>query len=781
MIQFLEGKYKKIINRIWTWSLRGLLCFVFYLIAVNYNLLWLFGGMPSLKELENPQSQLASVLYSEDGVELGKYFRENRSPVEFEELSPNIINALLATEDVRFSKHSGIDLRSTFRVITSFGGAGGGSTITQQLAKNLFDTRHLEEGDDENQYKGFLMKIPKVSTIIAKTKEWILAIRLEGRYTKQEILKMYLNEVEFGNNAYGIRVACKTYFAKDVNNLSVSEAAMLIGMLQNPDLYDPRRRPEKCLIRRNVVLGQMYRYGFLPQSEALALMDKPLGLNYTLENHNTGDAPYFREAIKKQLQAILKDLNSTRGENDQLNLYTSGLKIYTTIDSRMQRYAQDALYDHMRAIQAKFYEHWKGRNPWVDENMHEIKGFLKDAMKRTPRYKQLMNEFGGDETKVWEVLRKPVPMTVFSWEGEKDVTMSPMDSMNYYKRILNCGFTAMNPNDGHVKAWVGGINFKYFKFDHVRQSKRQPGSTFKPFVYAAAIESDVVTPCDNVTDQPITFGASDGIQGTWTPHNSNGRYSYASMPLRRALGLSINTVSAYFMKRLGPEKIAEFAHRMGITSELQETPALCLGASEVSVFEQVAAYCTFANEGYRIDPIMIIKIVDKHGNELKRFGTTTKQVTTAGTAYKMTQLLRGAILEPGGTAEGLDRNWNCAKDNEMGAKTGTTSNYSDGWFMGLTQNLVTGVWVGGDDRSIHFRTIALGQGAKMAMPAFANFMDKVYADKTLELIGYKKEPFKKPENAADLGCYSGRPTTQTVDVPQAPTPEAKEDEEGFLK
>lgn len=775
MIQLQTGKYKQAITRLWKLAITGFITFIIYIVAVQYNFLWLFGGMPSLQELENPKSQVASVLISEDGVELGKYFRENRSPVEYEELSPNIINALISTEDARFTQHSGIDLRSTFRVITHLGRAGGGSTLSQQLAKNLFDTRRLDPTEEGPSYKGLLAKIPIVRTVIAKTKEWILAIRLESRYTKQEILKMYLNEVEFGNNAYGIRVACKTYFGKDVNNVTVKEAATLVGMLQNPSMYDPRRHPEKCMMRRNVVFSQMYKYGHLTEEDFNFLKERPLGLSFKVENQNTGDAPYFREALKKQLQEIIADINSTRDDEDKLNLYTSGLKIHTTIDSRIQAYAQSSLDEHMRAEQKLFYGHWKGRNPWVDEKMHEIKGFLKNAMKRTQRYKSLMEEFDGDEEEVWKVLKTPVKMTVFSWEGEKDTTLSPLDSLNYYKRILNCGFMAMNPNDGHVKAWVGGINFKYFKFDHVRQSKRQPGSTFKPFVYATALENDAVNLCESVVDEPVTFGREDKLDSPWTPQNSTGSYSYASMTLRHAMGLSINSISAKLMKMLGPRKVAEFANRVGIQSTLMETPALCLGASEVSVYEQVAAYCTFMNQGYRIEPIMILSIEDKNGNELRRFETTTKQVISADLAYKMTYMLKGAVQESGGTAQGLNR-YNCAQGNDIGAKTGTTSNYSDGWFMGVTQNLVAGVWVGGDDRSIHFRSLALGQGAKMAMPAYANFMDKVYQDKSLAMAGFKKEPFKKPDGA-DLGC-----NTYTVDSTQVQLPTARpKEEEGFLK
>jgi penicillin-binding protein 1A len=782
MFKLQNGQYQTLIAKIWKWSAYGLGAFLIYIFAVQFNLFWLFGGMPSLQELENPKSQVASILLSEDGEELGKYFRENRSPVEYEELSPNLIKALLATEDARFTQHSGIDLRSTFRVITHLGSAGGGSTLSQQLAKNLFDTRHTESADDAEEgksYKGLLAKIPIIRTFIAKTKEWILAIRLESRYTKQEILKMYLNEVEFGNNAYGIRVACKTYFGKDINTVSEKEAATLIGMLQNPSLYDPRRHPERCMQRRNVVLSQMNHYGYITQEESLDLQGKTLGLNFKVENQNTGEAPYFRESVKKQLQSMIAELNTTRDEGDKLNLYTSGLRIYTTIDSRIQQYAQVSLDNHMRDQQQKFYAHWRGRNPWVDERMHEIKGFLKDAMKRTQRYKALMVEYDGDEDAVWKILKTPVRMTVFSYKGDKDTTLSPLDSMNYYKRILNCGFMAMNPNDGHVKAWIGGINFKFFKFDHVRQSKRQPGSTFKPFVYAAALENNVANLCDYVVDESVTFGREDGLVGkSWTPQNSDGHYSGASMSLRHAMGLSINSISAKLMKQLGPVKVAEFAHRVGIQSTLNETPSLCLGASEVSVYEQVAAYCTFMNEGERIDPILILRIEDKNGNELKRFETTSKKVISSETAYQMTHMLKGAIQEPGGTAQGLNK-YNCAKGNDIGAKTGTTSNYSDGWFMGVTQNLVAGVWVGGDDRSIHYRSLALGQGAKMAMPAYGKFMDMVYADKSLAIAGFKKETFRKPKNA-DLGCNSSYIVTDSTGVQQQAT-KPKEDEEGFLK
>jgi penicillin-binding protein 1A len=764
------GKYKSTIRFLYQLFGGIALGFVMFIIAVNFNFLWLFGGMPSLQELENPKSQVASLIISEDGQEIGKYFRENRNPLSFEELPDNIINTLISTEDARFSMHSGIDLRSMFRVVVSMGSAGGGSTISQQLAKNLFHTRTLEFGEDDPVYMGLLMKIPGVKIVIAKIKEWILAIRLERRYTKQEIIAMYLNEVSFGNNAYGIQVACRTYFQKELNEVSIDEAATLIGLLQNPSLYNPRVRPDKTLERRNVVLSQLAKYDFIKPEDLPKLQAESLNLNYRVENQNTGAAPYFREAIRRQVLDAIKELNKDRPEDQQLNLYTSGLRIYTSIDSRMQKYAEESVKEHMRAEQKLFYEHWRGRNPWVNEQMTEIKGFLKDAMKRTQRYRELMAAYNNDEFKVWEELKRPVKMTVFTYDGDKDTTLSPMDSLNYYKRILNCGMMAMDPTNGHVKAWIGGINYKYFKFDHISQSKRQPGSTFKPFVYGAAIENEIATPCDLFVDEPVTFGEEDGLSGgTWTPQNSGGGYSYSSMRLRRAMGLSVNTIAAKLMKQLGPEKVAEFAYKCGIESPLREVPSLCLGASEVSLFEQVSGYSTMANGGERIDPIVVLRITDKVGNVLKEYSPLMKAVIKPETAFMMTYLLQGAIQEPGGTAQGLNRS-SIVTGNEIGAKTGTTSNNSDGWFMGVTQKIVAGVWVGGDDRSIHFRTTALGQGSKMAMPAYAKFMEKVYADQSLAVEGYRKMPFTKPENFSfDFSCYGGGQVpvdSTTVEIPK---------------
>ncbi len=766
MLTFEPGKYAKFIKFLYKFFIGGTVAAILFIVAVNVNFLWLFGGMPSLQELENPKSQNASLIISEDGQEIGKYFRENRNPLEFEQLPLNIINTLVSTEDARFTSHSGIDIRSMMRVVFSLGTAGGGSTISQQLAKNLFHTRSMEFGEDDPVYIGLLMKIDGLRTVIAKVKEWILAIKLERRYTKQEIMAMYLNEVSFGNNAYGIQVACRTYFQKDIQQVSLTEAATLIGLLQNPSLYDPRVRPEKTLERRNTVLGQLAKYDFILPEELDKLRETPLNLHYKVENQNTGAAPYFREAIRTEVLRTLKEINKDRPEDQQLNLYTSGLRIYTSIDSRMQKFAEESVREHMQAEQKLFYAHWQGRNPWVNEEMKEIKGFLRDAMKRTQRYRDLMEAYENDEFKVWEELNKPVRMSVFTYDGDKDTTFSSMDSLRYYKKILNCGFMAMDPTNGHVKAWIGGINYKYFKFDHISQSRRQPGSTFKPFVYGAAIENEVITPCDELVDEPVTFGEEDGLTGTtWTPQNSDGKYSYEKLKMRRAMGLSINSISAKLMKQLGPDKIADFAHKCGITSPLNEVPSLCLGASEVSLMDQVTAYSTLANGGEKTDPILILKITDKVGNVLREFSPPAKAVIKPETAYLMTYMLQGAVLEPGGTAEGLKRTGIVA-GNEIGAKTGTTSNFSDGWFMGVTQKLVAGVWVGGDDRSIHFRSLALGQGAKMAMPVYAKFMEKVYGDASLAIEGYRKMPFTKPENFTfDFTC-NGKVGVDSLAVPE---------------
>ncbi len=764
MFEFQPGKYRSSIIRLWRFAALGLELFILYIVAVTFDFFWLFGLMPELKTLENPQSEVASELISEDGKSLGKYFFENRAPVEFDQVSPNLIEALLATEDARFVKHSGIDLRSLFRVakgvLTGDTGSGGGSTLTQQVAKNLFQTR-------SEKYSGILGSVPLIRTVIAKTKEWILAVILESKYTKREIMMMYLNTVSFGNNTYGLKVAARTYFNKDTWDLDVHEAALLVGMLQNPTLYNPNRFPTNALNRRNTVLDQMVKYEFIDQAKYQASRAKPLSMNFTIESHNTGPAPYFRESMRSFLKSWVEQYNEDNGT--EFDLYTSGLRVYTTIDSRMQHYAEEAVSEHMKAQQELFNEHWKGRNPWIDENGKEIKGFLDRAVRVSPRFREMLKEVG--EEKAWKMMKVPIKMKVFSWDGEKTVTMSPLDSIKYYKHFLRTGLVSMDPRNGHVKAWVGGINFKYFKYDHVKQGSRQPGSTFKPFVYVSALDKNFLTPCDRVTDRPVTFTIEDGVQGSWTPRNATGRYSYQDLTLRQAIGKSVNSVSAYIMKQVRPNTVVEYAHKLGITSKLDPTPSLCLGTSDVSVYEMVGAYCAFVNSGHRTDPMTIVRIEDKYGNLLQEFFPKANQELSENIAYSMIYLMRGAVEDPGGTAGRL-RQFGVTEGNEIAAKTGTTSNYSDGWFMGMTPSLVTGVWVGGEDRSIHFRNITYGQGGRIAMPAWGLYMQKVYADPTL--TQYRKGKFIMPPNF-QLDC--GGTNTKNEEIY---TPPSLSDDEGVL-
>jgi len=782
MIEFAPGPYRKLIRIIWRFSLIGIVLLIVYVVAVSYNFFWLFGGMPSLKALENPKSEEASEVYTADNQLLGKYYVENRTPIEISQVSPNVTSALLATEDARFVKHSGIDPRSLFRAVGGFltfrsaSSSGGGSTLTQQTAKNLFDTRREE-------LRGILGQVPIVGLVIAKTKEWILAVRLERNYTKQEVMMMYLNTVSFGNNTYGIKTAAKTYFGKEPWNLNVEEAATLVGMLKNPTLYNPRLFEDRTRERRNVVLSQMRKYKFLTDEQFQAYKSKPLKLDFSVENQNTGMAAYFRSVIRDDIKRWIRQYNEENPGAD-LDLYTSGLKIYTTIDSRMQAYAEEAVMTNMRDQQKKFYEHWRGRNPWVQKDPRtkkyvESPGFIEARAKQTVRYKQLKAVYGDDEKTIWQEMRKPTKMKVFVYGGkrnEKDTTMSPLDSIRYYKRLLNTGFMSMDPRYGHVKAWVGGINFKHIKFDHVRQSRRQPGSTFKPFVYLTALDQGFVTPCSHITDRPTVFAHGEDNNGgpPWMPKNSTGRYSGRSLSLREALGQSINTVSAQLIKKTRAAAVIKYANDMGIQSkDLPNNPTLCLGTGDVSVYEMVAAYCAFANGGIRVRPMMILRITDKNGNVLKVFTPDANQVISANRAYEMLHLMRGAVEDPNGTAQRLRTQYKLLEGgNEIAAKTGTTSNYSDAWFMGMTQHLVSGLWVGGDDRSIHFRTIELGQGGRLAMPAWAMYMQKVYADPTL--TQYRPEPFRKPNNFR-IDCGGFHIDSSQRYIPPKVVPEDEED------
>lgn len=739
---------------VWVWAifLMGIAGVFVLFMAIQSNWLGLFGKMPEYQELENPSIEVASELFSADGVSLGKYFRQNRSPISYEDLGDNLREALLATEDFRFRQHSGIDLYSTASIPFYLlqGKRKGASTITQQLAKNLW-TRV----EDRPEYQGSFDIHSTLGKILVKLKEWILAVRLERSYTKNEIMAMYFNTMEWGYNAYGIKAATRTYFGVEPHELSREQAALLVGMLKGPTFYNPIRHPERARRRRNTVINQLARYDFISGTEADSLKQLNLSVeDLNVASHNTGLATYFRSLVREELM----DWCSKNGKD----LFADGLRIYTTINAKMQRYAEQAVAEHMQKQQQLFFEHWEGRNPWRNEFGQEIKSVLNSAIKNSDRYKDLMLKYEDNEEKVMEVMNKPVKMTVFSWRSDKreiDTLLSPIDSIRYYKHFLHCGLMAMEPGNGHVKAWVGGINHKYFKFDHVMQGARQPGSTFKPIVYATAIRENKMSPCNEVTDAPMTF--TDPKTGTvWTPKNSDG-YSQRKYTLREALGRSINTIAASLVADLsgadesgnrGARLIAQRARDFGITTNLDPFPAISLGTSDVKLYDLISAYGVFANRGTWTEPIFLLRIEDKDGRLLHEFVPTTREVLTEEEAYVMVHMLQAPLQVSGGTARGLwQYDFVKGPDTEVCGKTGTTSNYSDAWFMGFTKDLVAGVWSGAYDRSVHFRHIGLGQGAKQAMPAFAIFMEKVYKDENLcKKLGYSKGPFPKPAQKPDI-------------------------------
>jgi penicillin-binding protein 1A len=715
--------YKKV-KILWISFFSLLLLFLFFIFSVSINLFSLFGEIPDTEVLENPKSEIASEVYSSDNVMLVKYYSNfNRSPVEFKDLPENLKNALIATEDVRFRKHSGIDIKGImaipFALLT--GQKRGSSTITQQLVKNLFKTRISEK------YQGPLGR----NIIATKVKEWIAAIRLECAYTKDEILLMYLNTVDFGSLSFGIKSSARTYFNTTPEKLKVEQSALLIGLLKGPSYYSPVRHPERALNRRNTVLSQMVKYNYLSEEAFNSLKQIPISLKYTNQAENVGLAPYFTNSIKSHVMKLCHEKG--------FDLYEDGLKIYTTIDSRMQMYAEESMRKHMSFLQKEFFAHWKGRAPWTDIKHKEIKGFIEKAAKKSDRYKLLKEELGDDENAIWAEMKKPVRMRVFTWNGGKDTTLSPMDSIKYSLHFLHMGFMSMDPQNGYVKAWIGDIDNRFFKYDHVKQGARQPGSAFKPIIYSYALENGY-TPCSIVYDVPVTFAMPGGE--SWTPKNSHGSATGQPLTLKQALAESINTVSAYLMQQFGPEPIVELAKKFGITSELDPVPPLCLGTSDVSVFDLTTAYSVFVNHGIRVDPIFITRIEDKNGNVIVEMEKSEpSRVISEESAYAMVQMLKGTTEESTGTAVSLKTVYHLPY--EVGGKTGTTQSSSDGWFMGITPGLVTGIWVGGENRAIRFRNMTLGQGAKMALPMFGYYMQKVYDDYS---FGIPVGNFLKPES-----------------------------------
>ena len=727
----------KVIHYLWIAFIGGLVFFVLFVWMVSINFLGFFGALPDFKALENPDSELASEMYAADGVLLGTFARENRSPVTYEELSPNLVQALIATEDERFEAHSGIDLQAMLRVFVKSillgQDAGGGSTLSQQTAKNLFKTR-TDAG------AGFLSSIPGVRMLIIKTKEWIVATQLERAYTKNEILTLYLNTSEFGSNAFGIKTAAKTFFNKTPAELSIQESAVLVGLFKAPTYYSPVFNPENSLRRRNTVLYQMVKNEVLEEAAYDSISKIPIVLDYRVQNQNQGLATYFREIVKADLIKWTKE--NLKSDGSAYDLFGDGLKIYVTIDSRMQRYAEEAMQEHMASLQQAFYKEMGKRDPWIDENWQVIPGFIETAVKRTERYRILKDRYGNQPDSIQLKLNEKKKMKVFSWKGEQDTLMSTMDSLAYYKKFLQAGFLSMDPHTGHIKAWVGGMDHKYFKFDHVKQGKRQPGSTFKPFVYAAAIENGY-SPCYSVVDQPVEVYIPD--QPAWSPSNADGKFSYEKMTIRKAMAQSVNSVTAYMMKKLSPKLVIETARRLGITSELEEVPSLALGVNDVSIYEMVGAFGTFVNKGEHTTPYYIDRIEDKIGNVLQQFTPKKRPAMSEEHAYLMTYMLRGGFEEESGTSQGVP--WTLREGNELGGKTGTTQNASDGWYMGISKDLVSGTWVGGDDRAIHFRSWIAGQGSRTARPIWVNYMAKVYADPSL---GYTKGPFPRPERPLSI-------------------------------
>ncbi len=722
---------------VWSRIGQGLLSFLvflgLYVFIINYNFLWLTGEMPSVADLRNPKLAQSSEIYSLDGVPIGKFYTENRTPIQFNNIPKHLIDALIATEDVRFYNHSGIDPRALGGVLVSVvrrGDRGGGSTITQQLAKNLFKTRRKNT-------TGLLNRIPGVRTVIYKSKEWLMALKLESNFSKQEILTYYFNTVDFGQNSFGLKTAARTYFNKSPDSLSIQEGAVLVGLQKATTSYNPLKNPKRSQERRNVVLGQMAKYGYLTKTQADSVAALPLLTHYTPDSPYSGPANYLKN--------VVLDYVKKWGDENGYDLYTDGLKIYTTIDSRMQTYAEEAVHEKMKQLQRTFENHWGKRNPWTDEDGNEIPGFIDTVAKRTDRYKALIRRFPASPDSVNYYLKvQKHSMKLFDWKGEREQQMTTYDSIAYYKRFLQAGMVAMDPHTGYVRAWVGGLDYNFFKYDHVKQARRQPGSTFKPFVYTTAIDDSTqnMAPCDRIRDQPFSKEyRENGENKVWSPKNSTGSFSYSNMTLRRAMARSVNSITAQLTDRVGPENVVKYAHKLGIHSPLQAVPSIGLGSSDVSLYEMVAAYCTFANEGTYTEPILIKHIDDRNGNVVESFEPKTRPAIRPESAFLMIHMLRGGLEESGGTSQNLWSYDLFKNRNEMGGKTGTTSNNSDGWFIGVSNQLVVGAWVGGDDRSIHFRTTDMGEGAKTALPLVGTFLQKVYADPKFRSM---QGPFPRP-------------------------------------
>jgi len=740
----------------WFWMLftGGILTIVLLFLLASWGVL---GEMPDHTRLENPETNLATEIISSDAKTLGKfYFDDNRTPVGYEDLPKNLVDALVATEDARHYEHSGIDGRGTLRAIFFLGGRGGASTISQQLARQLFVGVR-----SRNKFEALTQKI----------KEWVIAIRLERQYTKNEIIAMYFNIYDFGNNGDGIRSAARIYFGKEPKDLDLKESAMLVGMFKNSSFYNPipSRNPVGTKNRRNVALAQMAKYEYVSEEVKDSLQKTDLDLNFSPESHREGIATYFREYLRGFMKEWANDKNNRKPDGSKYDLYSDGLKVFTTIDSRMQEYAEDAVALHMPRLQAEFdHQNTPDRNktaPFLELDKSEIKKLMNDGMKRGERWRILKNK-GKSDKEIRASFEKPTEMRVFKWVGGKasevDTVMKPIDSMRYYKSFLRTGMMSMDPLTGHVKAWVGGMDYRHFQYDMVKQGKRQVGSTFKPFVYATAIDQLQLSPCDSFPRSPITIEANKyGNPESWTVKNVDANYS-GKQTLKDALASSTNTVTARLMNEIGPQPVVEMAKKLGIASDILPVPAIALGTADISVYEMVAAYSTFANKGVYTKPVMVTRIEDKNGTVLYQFSPESKDVLSEEVAYVTVNLMEG--VTQAGSGKRLRHNtlskvqvykeiitgYPYELKNPIAGKTGTTQNQSDGWFMGMVPNLVTGVWVGAEDRAAHFKTITYGQGAAMALPIWGLYMKACYADETLNI---STSDFEKPsELSINVEC-----------------------------
>lgn len=715
-----NSKYKKLFWKVFCFGILGI---VLIFLLANFGV---FGDMPTVEELENPDSNLASEVYSDDGVLMGKYYTENRSPIKFDDLPQHLVDALVSTEDERFYEHSGIDAKAIARAIKGLGRDGGGSTITQQLAKLLF---HKERSTN------------KIVAVLQKIKEWIIAIKLEKHYTKNEIIAMYFNRVDFVNHAVGIRTASRVYFGKEPKDLKPEESAVFVGMLVNPSSHNPRseRFYNKSLKRRNIVFDQLVRNKKLTAEKAAELKKLPITLKFTPESNADGLAPYFREYLRTYLKEWFKTHRKPDGTEYDVN--KDGLKIYTSIDSKMQKYGEEAVLEHLRERQKSFFREHRGRKgaPFYSITDTQREKIILNAMKASERWRYY-KVAGLSDDEIIKTFSVKTKMKIFTYKGEKDTILTPRDSIVYYKHFLRTGFMAIEPQTGLIKTWVGGINFKHFQYDHVGQGSRQVGSTFKPFVYATAIDQFNMSPCDSIVDAPFTIPrGKHGLASSWSPRNSSKYLGLTS--LKKALAVSANSVSARLIDRVGPQAVIDFTRRLGITAEIPNKPAICLGAVDITVLEMLGAMSTFVNDGIYTKPQFITKIIDKKGNVIYEQFPESRDAISPDVAQATIKLMEG-VTEDKGTSAKL-RSGEYAFENPIAGKTGTTNENSDGWFIGMVPNLCAGAWVGCEDRSARFLSTGNGQGAVQALPIWGKFMKKCYKDKTLKI---SKEDFPVMEN-----------------------------------